>query len=286
MTNDSFEQCRQYLRDAPLNFRDRHPDKYAAALGLLKKEAVRSQKQDDAKMYWCFEQILIVQNAFIKAFFQLKDKQYYDAWCTLEKVEIGLHSLLRHHVDADEEYHLFYIEKHTSQFQSLYPYRVFMSPALLVHEKLCSICQQPISIRNPCGHRVGEIYDGEMCGRMISKADILEISMVENPVQKYSVPFLKDPKTNETIDQYNYALVRYLVERLESPFHEWRVEWTKIRHPHSRFLDVGRNQPCPCESGKKYKDCCLRESGVMRPHCLFSFSVAPPEHLNFVEYPT
>ena len=26
----------------------------------------------------------------------------------------------------------------------------------------------------------------------------------------------------------------------------------------NRIKSVGRNQPCPCGSGKKYKDCCLR----------------------------
>jgi uncharacterized protein YecA (UPF0149 family) len=25
----------------------------------------------------------------------------------------------------------------------------------------------------------------------------------------------------------------------------------------NRFKDVGRNDPCPCGSGKKYKKCCL-----------------------------
>ncbi|MCD6389209.1 MAG: SEC-C domain-containing protein [Desulfobulbaceae bacterium] len=24
---------------------------------------------------------------------------------------------------------------------------------------------------------------------------------------------------------------------------------------------IGRNQPCPCGSGKKYKKCCLRKEG-------------------------
>ncbi|MBQ9131949.1 MAG: SEC-C domain-containing protein, partial [Clostridia bacterium] len=24
---------------------------------------------------------------------------------------------------------------------------------------------------------------------------------------------------------------------------------------------VGRNDPCPCGSGKKYKNCCMRSSG-------------------------
>jgi preprotein translocase subunit SecA len=32
-----------------------------------------------------------------------------------------------------------------------------------------------------------------------------------------------------------------------------------IRHRGSR---VGRNDPCPCGSGKKYKNCCLRQGRV------------------------
>ena len=31
-----------------------------------------------------------------------------------------------------------------------------------------------------------------------------------------------------------------------------------IRHRGTR---VGRNDPCPCGSGKKYKNCCLRKGG-------------------------
>ncbi|MBE0664154.1 MAG: SEC-C domain-containing protein [Bacteroidales bacterium] len=25
----------------------------------------------------------------------------------------------------------------------------------------------------------------------------------------------------------------------------------------ARFLKIGRNEPCPCGSGKKYKKCCM-----------------------------
>ena len=26
-------------------------------------------------------------------------------------------------------------------------------------------------------------------------------------------------------------------------------------------LDIGRNSKCPCDSGKKYKKCCINEAG-------------------------
>ena len=123
-----------------------------------------------------------------------------------------------------------------------------------------------------------------MGARIVSKAKILGMAFVKNPVQKYSVPFFSDSKGESTKDQYNYAIVKYLIQRLTSPFHEWDIEWTKRRHPHSRFADIGQNEPCPCESGKKYKDCCLPKEAVLRPHCLFTFHVEPAAHLLNVEY--
>jgi preprotein translocase subunit SecA len=32
------------------------------------------------------------------------------------------------------------------------------------------------------------------------------------------------------------------------------IETIRNRGPH-----VGRNDPCPCKSGKKYKNCCMRK---------------------------
>ena len=31
----------------------------------------------------------------------------------------------------------------------------------------------------------------------------------------------------------------------------------ELDHPEPKLIEVGRNDPCPCESGKKYKKCCL-----------------------------
>jgi uncharacterized protein len=38
--------------------------------------------------------------------------------------------------------------------------------------------------------------------------------------------------------------------------HQWRVENDPHRPPIVRRTKVGRNDPCPCGSGKKYKKCC------------------------------
>jgi preprotein translocase subunit SecA len=36
----------------------------------------------------------------------------------------------------------------------------------------------------------------------------------------------------------------------------------KIEPIRNREEKVGRNEPCPCGSGKKYKQCCMRRAGV------------------------
>lgn len=255
-------------------------------LKRIKSDAVVRNDQETAKSVWCFEQILKIQNDYLTAFSQLKSQKFYDGWCTLEKIEIGLSSLERHYrTENEDKFKLRFIKKHIEQFQSLFPYKVFTSPALLQLEKKCTICRQIISIRNRCGHKLGEIYNGEECIHEITKMRILEISIVPNPLQKYSVLFLKNPDSGEESDTYDYSPLKYLMKGLQDPYDAWDMKSTKQRHPHSLYEHVSKDENCPCDSGKKYKNCCLKTSGVLRPHVEFLFHVPPPEDLPRVSYP-
>ena len=49
-------------------------------------------------------------------------------------------------------------------------------------------------------------------------------------------------------------------EAVEGSEQAGTVKVEPIRHHGQR---VGRNDPCPCNSGKKFKNCCMRKSGVM-----------------------
>jgi uncharacterized protein YchJ len=40
------------------------------------------------------------------------------------------------------------------------------------------------------------------------------------------------------------------------------LEEEEFRAPARRGKKIGRNAPCPCGSGKKYKKCCLKKEGV------------------------
>jgi hypothetical protein len=281
------EEIRSYLKAVDGRPVDPSPDAVREALVALKREAVAAGNQPRAKDIWCLGQALVVQEHYLRAFNHLKEGAFYQAWCALEETELALANLERHDTTSWADFRLDFIQVHTAKWQSLFPYKMFLSPEFLQTEKLCSICQRPVLPRSFCGHRVGDIYDGEMCYRTVTKLEVLGISMVDKPVQKYSVLFLGDDKTGKQQDHYNYALVEYPIKALRKPFDPWDVERTSRRQPHSRYRDVGRNDPCPCDSGKKYKKCCLSETGVLRPHFQYTFEVwhpdGPPLEDQFIE---
>ena len=265
----NIQEIREFLNDVKQRSFNFDYSKIESVLKEYKKEFVLKNEQGGAREIWCYEEILEIQKHFIDAYGKLKKKEFYKAWCILEKCEISLLHLKPHFFEHYSEYSLDFIDKHVSMLQSMFPYKIFISPEMLIHNYKCSICDRRVVLRNPCGHEVGEIYNGEMCVRIVDSVEFLGSAFVANPVQKYSVPFLTDKSTGKTVDQYNYALVEYLIEKIRGPFDDWSLRWTKKLHPHSKFKHLGRNDKCPCASGKKYKQCCLDKEGVLMDHCVF-----------------
>src|SRR6202023_2399241 len=48
----------------------------------------------------------------------------------------------------------------------------------------------------------------------------------------------------------------------------------KIEPIRNRGDKIGRNDPCPCGSGKKFKNCCMKKSGY---YCQASMSMTQPK---------
>ena len=108
-----------------------------------------------------------------------------------------------------------------------------------------------------------------MCGRVITKSEFLEISVVRNPVQKYSVA-LGQP--------YNYGAIHYVINGLASPWHAWEYQRSKVETGDSLYAGISRNDPCPCGSGMKFKRCCIDKTKT-RDHFEIYFSAPPPSTL-------
>ncbi|MEO2206702.1 SEC-C metal-binding domain-containing protein [Paenibacillus pabuli] len=216
-------------------------------LKSLKAIEVSHNNQFVAKEIWCIEQVYKVIQGYLTAFRNLQEKKHFDAWLAFDRADIEF-SFLRKHLDfQDNKFNLQFYDKMIFQYQKLFPYQYFMSREMVVKRASCSICGETVSIRRPCGHRIGEIYNGNHCGRIIEDAEFLAIAIVTNPFDKYTVLFLEGM-------EYNYAMLDNLLGQISGPHDDWDLDVLKEKR--EEYIKIGRNQPCPCNSGEKYKHCC------------------------------
>jgi SEC-C motif len=227
---------------------------------------------------WFLHKVAESRLKFVVCFEQLKKEQYYRAWCDLERVEIDLDWLKNNPFYDVSTYQVEEFKKLISAWQSLFPYHVFCSPEFLIGREECSICGGSADPWSDCWHRKGFVYGGRECIRLVRNVELLSVSLVRNPVQKYSVPFTQDAHGKQ-IDQYDYSIVKFVAERVASPFDRWSAHWTEAYHPHEMFNHIGPGDACPCESGRRYDDCCLLRRGVVRPHLQILFDKHPPHNL-------
>ena len=71
---------------------------------------------------------------------------------------------------------------------------------------------------------------------------------------------LPDPKhdgKSALSDEQRLSLIRALPEIALATKAHWQGDWHPLLDaPVQRAPKIGRNDPCPCGSGKKYKRCC------------------------------
>lgn len=261
------ERAKRQPRGAP----DVLPQWYWASLAAGKAHAVARGDQESATAAWALETIGRAQDAFVSAFNMLRTEEFKGAWDSLDRAEVELSFLERHFVDEGDEFGLRHIRIYVPRFLSILPYKWGLSPAYVKKKVTCGICGARVTLRSDCGHVAGQIYDGEMCVRRVEEAKLLHISLVESPAQRYSVIDL-DPSHR------GFEPARYLAQGLRSPWDGWFVEREERRAFHPLFQNIGRNDRCPCASGRKYKHCCLLSETVF-PHFEFYFERHPPPGL-------
>jgi len=237
-------------------------------LEAVKGAAVASGDEDLAKATWCLGTTGTAQDHFVEAMDLLGKDQFYAGWCELERCEVALRALRRHYRPPDDRWGIRHMESHVAHLQDLFPYRVFISPSYVVREAECTICGAPAyTIRSGCNHRTGEIYGGEICNRLVTRADFIEVSFVSNPVQKYSVAF---PERG-----FNYGGVRYVRQGLRHPWTAWSYERSERETDRKLYPSADRNDMCPCGSGLKYERCCINKRAT-KPHFQIIFGEPPP----------
>lgn len=214
-----------------------------------------------ANELWRIENRISVFEKYSNLYNLLKEEQFYNAWCLAERIELTISNLLYNF--PEEKPIITPILNRIYKLQQLFPYRAFSSTELVVKEFECSICGAKSTPRNRCSHQVRRVYNGEMCCRIVSKADLLAISIVTNPEHKYAV-FFPTGTDGKQIDQYDYSVVKGLVSIWNEPFQPWDYS-VEISYKPMKG-DYKPDSFCPCGSGRYYKDCCMNKPGLRHVH--------------------
>lgn len=226
--------------------------------------AIEKSNEEQANFFWGLKQIFLVQRYFTSAFHNLQSKNYETAWLNLDKADIEL-GFLEENFDIgldNDKFHLLFISQMIKRYQKFFPYRLFFSRESIIKKEKCSICNKTISLRDPCGHKPGKLYMGELCLREIVDMEWKKMCIVEDPFDKYS--YLKIQEM-----EYNYEALEWLIGYLENPYDKFSFEIQQVKRP--EYIKIGRNEMCPCGSGKKYKKCHWNTTGELMDHFIFTF---------------
>ncbi len=98
------------------------------------------------------------------------------------------------------------------------------------------------------------ISDGSLSTIAIETLNKILHKKVEEPKEKTIVVALEEPK--EPIEEV--VVAEEPKTKVEEFKEEVKIEKVELKPTIDSSIKVGRNDPCPCGSGKKYKKCCLQ----------------------------
>lgn len=237
---------------------------YKQELSVAEKEKKIQQLQGNCQvsnMLWRIQRRISIFAEYEEIFLLLHNGEYYKAWCQAEQTEIAIKFLLENF--PDDKNLVESIGQHIQKLQQLYPYRLFTSTVMVVKRMECSICGQKLSPRHNCGHKIGKVYNGEMCCRVVTDLELKGIDIVQNPEHKYTVLFSTNEK-GEHIDHYDYSGLQMLMKLWVTPFQDWDYKVTISYLPKQEAYND--DEFCPCGSALFYKDCCKDKPGIKHRH--------------------
>ena len=213
-----------------------------------------------ARHYWFLAMVYYTQSSYINFYHLLKQKRYEEAWQIFKQIDMQLTVMEQNfHMenDPDDPYHMVFIADIIHEFEKLFPYEYFICRETVVTKWRCSICGEIVRLRGGCTHVPGRLYDGELCVHDMEDMRYLDMKLAHDPFSK--IRYL-DPYKSDQLN-LNFGMLDTLMPSLRSPYDYWEVEITKEKNP--QFARIGRNDKCPCGSGKKFKHCCMNDETRM-----------------------
>jgi hypothetical protein len=147
----------------------------------LKRCLAKRGEADSANFLLGLISILNALEQELEMILALKNDNPDAAWSCLVSAQTFISTAMKAHTSF--EYLHGYLGKLDAQEKIFFPPQTFCSPGLIVRKSKCSICN---SDYGECEHIKGTAYNGELCVRIIEQAELLEMSIVEEPANKHA----------------------------------------------------------------------------------------------------
>jgi len=267
MSNKQIQSIERYLEDfGNKGYNPKDWRKYLAKCINLKENYIYSKDFKNANVCLLLESVIHIHHKYLKSYKLIAKDQQEKAWSLIIDIENLIDRIKPYLLKEFSKYKIDIIEDKNKKIQTLFPYTHFFITGFSVKSYKCSICGETISMRNRCKHKTGHIYNGRWCvWKAVDMTNFDHVAIVENPKDKRCII------TNFEGNRLNFSIVNALINNINKPYLNWDLKWSKLRHPHKFFKDVKESDTCPCGSGLTYNDCCMKESGVLRPHVDFDF---------------
>ena len=233
-------------------------EKITLTIESKKKEILSENELND---FYLLRSFSLMIHAYIQFWDLVKQHKFESSWVALQDACDFLRVVKNFSLHPSVFMGLF--EDQLVEIENLYPYSVFFSTGMVFDKSKCSICgYDPKS--NSCLHLKGELYSGELAVEIIENILTFDhVAMVEHPKDKRCVITYGD-------DAPQFRMIRYVSDLIAddvlTPFSFKQIkERTKIVSKTELSLPQ-RNEKCVCQSGKKFKKCCIDKDKIELPH--------------------
>lgn len=221
---------------------------------ILEESKLRNH-EDLANANYVFQQYFLLFCHLSKYFELLRKHEYKNSWDALQDTfdqarHVGKFTTIENRMEIPDIINLLLC------YEGLYPYSIFSSSEFVISKARCSICDKSMQSLE-CMHIKGNLYWGEVAKEIVEKVETFQaVCLVSHPQDKRCILELADDNRTENEKFKKIDLFLNLsIPVLQKFGLDSQIESRK----RDDYSNIGRNDPCPCRSGKKYKKCCGNE---------------------------
>ena len=229
---------------------------------IIKSGFKSNEKESVLNDCYFFKTILCILTEYASYWEHINQNAYSKSWDILQNTQDYLR-IINKFTKANSAKFFGFFENQLTYLEKIYPYNLFSSIEAVYGKVECSICGKNMDSFE-CPHIRGELYYGKVAIGIVKEIKHLcAVALVPDPCDKRCV--IKYPESSPAFGTVRY-LSMLVTEKKLNPLRFSHVEFSKIVIPKHKINNTGRNELCPCGSGKKYKRCCLGKELIQKDH--------------------